>query len=464
MPTTPRRLKVFLCHAQSDETIVRELYSRLTKDGVDAWINSEKLLPGQDREFEIRRAVRESDSVVVCLSKRFNQSGPQLRETRLALDTAMEQPEGEIFIIPARLEECDIPESLKKYYPVDLFTDKGYKTLIRALKSDAEKKAATITEINTEAVEEKNFSVLAKNEPKEKPKTLLPFSMNLEGLRFLLDIKYLGILLTLIVLLFGNNIYQQITGHSIFADPSTSTPTVTATLPSTATNTPTPTDTATPSPTFTPVPPTDTPVPTPTGVPPVELGKDWTAGCISTLWMPYPASVTATERGDGCWGEPVHVFSAENGDLDFLAQRRNAPVEIYGLFALLPERGTITFRIRLRELTKADLWMGIFAEPNVTSDGLLMIIPSGDVKQRVFVQKDPFNYETIAGTSVFAQGTGFSISFRFTTNSARSTVNPSVFTTNSASIPSAQKWLFLGYKGLGGTYRVDGTFLSFELK
>lgn len=464
MSTVQRPLKVFLCHAQSDQNVVQNLYSRLTEDGMDAWLNSEKLLPGQDREFEIRKAVGESDAVVVCLSKRFNQAGPQQREARLALDTAMEQPEGEIFIIPARLEECEIPESLKKYYPVDLFSDRGYGILIRALKSDAEKKTATIKEAETEAVEEKKPSVLPKNEPNEKPETLLRLLVNLKRLRFLLDIKYLSILITVIVLLFGNNIYAQVTGHSIFTDPSTPTPTDMATFTPTATNTSVPTDTTTPSPTFTPVPPTDTPIPTPTGIPPVPLGEDWIGGCISTLWSPYPSSVTAIERGDGCWKEPIHVFSAENGDLDFLAQRKNAPAEIYGLFAPLPERGTVTIKIRLRDLSNADLWMGVFAEPDVTSESLLMIIPPGDVKKRVFVQKDPFNYETIASTSLLPQGNGFSISFSFTTNSARSTVNPNVFVTSSVSILSAQKWLFLGYKGLGGTYRVDGTFLSFELK
>jgi hypothetical protein len=464
MPTTPRPLKVFLCHAQSDENIVRDLYSRLTKDGVDAWFSSEKLFPGQDRELEIRRAVRESDAVVVCLSRRFNQPGFQQKEARLALDTAMEQPEGEIFIIPARLEECQIPESLKKYYPVDLFSDRGYEILSRSLKLDAEKKAAVIVEAKNERAEELNPPILPEDEPKEKPKTLFRLLVNLKRLRFLLDIKYLSILLALIVLFFGNNIYAQVTGHSIFTDPSTPTPTVTATLTPTATNTPVPADTTTPSPTLTPVPPTDTPVPTPTGVPPVLLGEDWIGGCISTLWSPYPSSVTAIERGDGCWKEPVHVFSAENGDLDFLAQRKNAPAEIYGLFALLPERGTVTIRIRLRELNNADLWMGIFAEPDVSSEGLLMILPSGNVKKRVFVQKEVSNYETINSTSLLAQGNGFSISFSFTTNSARSMVNPSVFVTSSVPISSSQKWLFLGYKGLSGSYRVDGTFLSFELK
>jgi len=133
MTETKRPLKVFLCHAHADRDAVRSLYARLTKDGVDAWLDKEKLLPGQDWELEIRKAVREADVVVVCLSKQFNQAGFRQKEVRLALDTAMEKPEGEIFIIPARLEECDILESLRKWHWVNLFEKDGYKILMKAL-------------------------------------------------------------------------------------------------------------------------------------------------------------------------------------------------------------------------------------------------------------------------------------------------------------------------------------------
>jgi len=34
--------------------------TRLTKDGVNAWLDKEQLLPGHDWEFEIRQAVREA--------------------------------------------------------------------------------------------------------------------------------------------------------------------------------------------------------------------------------------------------------------------------------------------------------------------------------------------------------------------------------------------------------------------
>ena len=138
--TQPKRpLKVFLCHAHADREAVRTLYTRLTNDGVDAWLDKEKLLPGQDWELEIKKAVRAADVVVVCLSKQFNQRGFRQKEVRLALDTAMEMPEGEIFIIPARLEECDNLESLRKWHWVDLFEDDGYEILMRALRVQAEK-------------------------------------------------------------------------------------------------------------------------------------------------------------------------------------------------------------------------------------------------------------------------------------------------------------------------------------
>lgn len=219
------------------------------------------------------------------------------------------------------------------------------------------------------------------------------------------------------------------------------------------------------TPTSIPVPAADTPVPTFTRIPPIAIGEDWMKGCISNLWVAYPLTVVPVERGDGCWREPVSAFSAENGDLDFLDERSGSgAAEVIGLFALLPESGTVTVTARLRHLDNVDLWMGVFFEPDVTSRGLLMTILNGDVKKRSFVQKDPVTYETIQGTVVLNQGNGYSISFAFDTLSVKSIINPAVFVTTPFPLQTQQKWLFLGYKGLRGAYRVEGTFLNFELK
>ncbi|MEW6401598.1 MAG: toll/interleukin-1 receptor domain-containing protein [Chloroflexota bacterium] len=80
-------LKVFLCHASGDKPPVRDLYKRLVAEGVDAWLDQEKLLPGQDWRREIPRAVREADVVVVCLSKNsITKEGYVQKEIKFALD------------------------------------------------------------------------------------------------------------------------------------------------------------------------------------------------------------------------------------------------------------------------------------------------------------------------------------------------------------------------------------------
>lgn len=50
----PRRhLRAFLCHAREDKPAVRALYQRLSRDGIEPWLDEEDLLPGMDWEQEI---------------------------------------------------------------------------------------------------------------------------------------------------------------------------------------------------------------------------------------------------------------------------------------------------------------------------------------------------------------------------------------------------------------------------
>jgi len=142
---TQRPLRVFLCHASSDKPVVIKLYKRLVNDGVDAWIDKEKLIPGQDWKYEIPKAVKNSDVVIVCLSSlSINKEGFVQKEIKIALDIADEKPEGSIFIIPARLENCKVPERISQFHWVDLFSKNGYELLLRALEVRANTVGAMI--------------------------------------------------------------------------------------------------------------------------------------------------------------------------------------------------------------------------------------------------------------------------------------------------------------------------------
>lgn len=127
-------LRVFLCHSSDDKPAVRELYEQLVKEGFDPWLDEEKLLPGQNWKREISKAVREADAVLVCLSQSsISKRGYIQKEIKVALEVACEFPEGTIFLIPVKLEKCEVPEQLSELHWVNLFETDGFGRLVKTL-------------------------------------------------------------------------------------------------------------------------------------------------------------------------------------------------------------------------------------------------------------------------------------------------------------------------------------------
>jgi hypothetical protein len=125
---------IFLVYAHQNKNAVRKLYHRITKEGKRVWLDEKELMPGQNWKYEIRQAILRSDIVVVCLSEQFNkQGGFRHEELKIALEKAKSFPEDEVFLIPARLEKCALPEPLRPWQCVDLFESDGYKKLLKTL-------------------------------------------------------------------------------------------------------------------------------------------------------------------------------------------------------------------------------------------------------------------------------------------------------------------------------------------
>jgi len=139
----PRKLRVFLCHSSNDKPAVRELYQRLKAEGwIDPWLDEEKLYPGQDWDLEIEKAVEAADAVIVFLSNNsVSKEGYVQRELRFVLRLADFKPEGTVFVIPVRLDDCPMPRRLSMWQYVDYFPedrkDWAYKRLLGSLKMRA---------------------------------------------------------------------------------------------------------------------------------------------------------------------------------------------------------------------------------------------------------------------------------------------------------------------------------------
>jgi len=145
MTSVDRKLRVFLCHSSADRPIVRELYQKLLAESwIDPWLDEEELYPGDDWDLTIQKAVAESDVVLVCLSNNsITKRGYIQRELRYVVDVALEIPEGEIFLIPLRLEECTPPRSLRDWQYADYFEEKRERAYERLLYS-LERRAASL--------------------------------------------------------------------------------------------------------------------------------------------------------------------------------------------------------------------------------------------------------------------------------------------------------------------------------
>lgn len=145
MTTPSEKLIPFLCYAKENIKEVRQLAAQLRSEGwIDPWFDEEDILPGEKWEDRVVQAVQESHVVIVLLSRvALEKEGFFHKELRLALDTAEEKPEGTIFIIPIRLDICDVPMRLAQYQYVDYYGDdlkKGqvYQNLLASLKLRAE--------------------------------------------------------------------------------------------------------------------------------------------------------------------------------------------------------------------------------------------------------------------------------------------------------------------------------------
>ena len=244
------------------------------------------------------------------------------------------------------------------------------------------------------------------------------------------------------------------------------------TVPPTVTvaNTPVPTDTVpVGDPTSTPEPPTQTPEPTLTAVPPA-IGADWANNCISVLWRPYPETVQ-TIATNGCFAQPilmseqVNLFFTENGSLKFSVNRTFENSQVYGLFAPIPASGIVRIDTNLRRVQGGEIWMGVFAEPNINSQGLVAVLPPGEnIRNRELVQRKMPEQAEIQRLDTFAEDPTqdpprYSIVFELVNGEVRiQKIGETEFT--SVPLGSAQPYLFVGYQVLSGNNRMDADFLN----
>lgn len=119
MPETSE--KVFLSYAKEDEEKVDDIYHFLHASGIDAWMDKYNLIGGQKWDSRIEKEINSAAVFIAFLSTAsVPKNGMVQREFKFALKQQTERPEGSTFIMPVKIDNCDIPDEFRDYHCVSL--------------------------------------------------------------------------------------------------------------------------------------------------------------------------------------------------------------------------------------------------------------------------------------------------------------------------------------------------------
>jgi formylglycine-generating enzyme required for sulfatase activity len=178
----PAQPRIFLAHAKEDKPQIRQLYADLKARDYAPWLDEIDLVPGQIWPDEIERAIREAGLFLACLSSRSAaKQGFVQSEFQTALTAYGERPPGSIWLIPVKLDDCEIPDleipgrgkSLRHIHWVDLDKENGFEKLVvaikRALGGGASSREPGVIDVSDLSDAEGDTSELGRERGLEKP-------------------------------------------------------------------------------------------------------------------------------------------------------------------------------------------------------------------------------------------------------------------------------------------------------
>ena len=119
---------IFISYSRADIARARQQRTELASAGVKTWMDDD-LKPGSVWEDEIRKHIGGSAGAMVLLSK---QSSINSKFQQEEINTLLDEMKGreEIFLIPVRLEECELPRGLDRLHAVDAFKEDAWKRYV----------------------------------------------------------------------------------------------------------------------------------------------------------------------------------------------------------------------------------------------------------------------------------------------------------------------------------------------
>ncbi len=161
---------VFISHAKEDYLQAENLYDFLMSEGYFPWLDKKKLKIGANWDYEIKKALKESTFVILLLSSTsVKKRGYVQKEFKYAIEYSESKLIDDIYIIPILLDNCEVPEPLKKFQWIEIEDENVFNEILRSLNSQREK---YLRSLSSEEIEINNYTSFSINLNIEVPNNI----------------------------------------------------------------------------------------------------------------------------------------------------------------------------------------------------------------------------------------------------------------------------------------------------
>lgn len=131
--TNPKKKVVFISHSSKDKPIIRQLASDLKAEGIDVWLDEQKILVGDSISEKIGQGLAESDFFLIAISENSIDSEWVKRELNNAIVNEIERRK--TIILPIKLSNVAMPQLIKDKMYADFTVSykQGFLKLIKTI-------------------------------------------------------------------------------------------------------------------------------------------------------------------------------------------------------------------------------------------------------------------------------------------------------------------------------------------
>ncbi|TXH70463.1 MAG: toll/interleukin-1 receptor domain-containing protein [Thiothrix sp.] len=132
--------QVFISHAREDHGVAVQLYDYLLEHGYSPWLDKRKIRVGANWDYEIQKALKESNFIILLLSSTSVQKrGYIQREFNFAVDYSESLLDDDIYILPILLDKCAVPTRLGKFQWIEINQENSMQQILDSLNYQRDK-------------------------------------------------------------------------------------------------------------------------------------------------------------------------------------------------------------------------------------------------------------------------------------------------------------------------------------